>query len=837
MFSLWALYVKKNNAHKVVEIDAQTEIAYEWHSPYFNEQPSASWDFSVPRTPYNEALLLNTTENGELYPLSEGYFDAYFRGLPWQADSEIDEGLLTVVKISTRRITLQFKQVCSLLERLTHKDERSTITISNETSVISPYNDATVDENIDIYHYFLCFAETLRATGVPIAHDKPSAIQKIIVGIRLPELLRRMLPKLTILSSAKDKLQDCFIIPSAPNFTGKITPQSQSKSHSLIRYRPNSDITNIAYNDNCGVTTETPQVKREMRLDGTLQLWGGISARELLTEILAAFSLHLRVQTFINTDNTTRHVCTIISPHKLDADRHALGHLATFKYYAFTIPHYPTETERTQSYNPNYEPYTPFPLIGVPKEESKTPHENWRYFNRHQLIQFHPPITDGAEFYTPSEGWANTKKYSRRPNPVHWTSGLLTGNYGPSDYRKSWPNEIYPTENYYDPERGHEKVITTKLQTHLALNSPTRLFNAVVNLDDDYYVLSEGRWKYVGHKPETQPRVAPHVSYRDLKLCRGRVILAQTHPQEDVILSFDVIRAKTIGVRVYSNNRFWDGVRQQDPRWYGYGLFHDQFENEGSQDNAWKWLPETYKTHSLNIDFAYHENGKNPDKPNPKKPGLQDGFLSEPATPVDVTLYDAHGEAINPDNLPSAKTAKPRVLGKGAWLEEHPTKYPELNVYSEVTVKVQKAPCVHAIDVPTPENRSSDTVFYLRTLTLHTIANHKYLYGSLRYTIGEHPILISSGQKWRCSLTGLVNRHIEHYTRAYYAILATAIEGELETWDEAIIFASLFWHPYPSNTDSRIGSQRINHLSVTLRQNECHIRKVNVIQFNLPATL
>ena len=66
MFSLWALYLSIPSGDKAIELDAQTEIAYEWYSPFFNDQHSVSWDFSVPRTPYIEELLLNLAQKGDL---------------------------------------------------------------------------------------------------------------------------------------------------------------------------------------------------------------------------------------------------------------------------------------------------------------------------------------------------------------------------------------------------------------------------------------------------------------------------------------------------------------------------------------------------------------------------------------------------------------------------------------------------------------------------------------------------------------------------------------------------------------------------------------------------
>ena len=63
-------------------------------------------------------------------------------------------------------------------------------------------------------------------------------------------------------------------------------------------------------------------------------------------------------------------------------------------------------------------------------------------------------------------------------------------------------------------------------------------------------------------------------------------------------------------------------------------------------------------------------------------------------------------------------------------------------------------------------------------------------------------------------------------------MFATAIEGDLEVWNEEAIFAALYADPYPPDDDSRIGQQRIKKISLVLRKNECRIKSVRVVQFN-----
>ena len=110
MYCFWALYVIKDEKEHYLELDDATEISYEWLSPMWNTETSTTWDFSLPRTPHNEELLLPSSANGELIPLNEGRLQGYLTGLPWQDTDEAYWGLLTVLSANERRIKVQFLQ-------------------------------------------------------------------------------------------------------------------------------------------------------------------------------------------------------------------------------------------------------------------------------------------------------------------------------------------------------------------------------------------------------------------------------------------------------------------------------------------------------------------------------------------------------------------------------------------------------------------------------------------------------------------------------------------------------------------------------------------------------
>ena len=112
MYSLWSLHIAsdENTERGHIDVDYQTEISYEWLSPLFHRELSQSWDFTVPRTPHNESLLLPNNLGHERYPLNDWHTMAYFIGLPWLSDDDAEWGILSVVSTTERRIKVHFLQ-------------------------------------------------------------------------------------------------------------------------------------------------------------------------------------------------------------------------------------------------------------------------------------------------------------------------------------------------------------------------------------------------------------------------------------------------------------------------------------------------------------------------------------------------------------------------------------------------------------------------------------------------------------------------------------------------------------------------------------------------------
>lgn len=179
MFCAWSLYVKPDPsaAYQCLDIDDVTEISYDWKSPYFFSELSATWDFSLPRTPDNEQLLIpKTNADGELLPFTDGAVPAYFIGLPWQEEEEIDAGELSIVKLSELRITVQFRQINTLFQKLVKLDG-SALRIQCE----STYQETPP-------RAFLALGETMKANGRPL-----ETYYKGCIAVRVESLIRAIL--------------------------------------------------------------------------------------------------------------------------------------------------------------------------------------------------------------------------------------------------------------------------------------------------------------------------------------------------------------------------------------------------------------------------------------------------------------------------------------------------------------------------------------------------------------------------------------------------------------------------------------------------------------------
>lgn len=831
MFSLWALYIKTSSGTHSIETDNKTSIAYEWYSPYFNEQHAASWDFTVPRTPYNESLLLRAhNETDVITPLNESEFTAYFRGLPWHEENEIDEGVLTVVRIAEWRITLQFRQYCSLLEALRNKHN------TRSYSLDGPFASSPTSDAKRVYPYFICFAETLRATGIPI-HPNSTSEQRAIVGISYLAFLRLLLPSLKCHQDLSSDLEKIYLIPSSPNFKGVI--QHYSNSPTPITFTLNTQYAPVASSVNTRVIEASP-IASEYRLKGTLRLHGELSAYELLNEVLASLCLRLCIRSYLEKDSDRiLYTAEIIVPDTEGWDYAAskvFNTLSSYHRLKISIPYLKDDAEEVVNLQANYTPYIALPLAAM--SESDTLSRRFRYYNREQLLQFHPPIEHGANLYASTKNKATPRWYRKEPNPVKFARHPLnTSDHYTESYEETWPHKTWPplyftlTKEEEDNVHCPAFIPGGSLRTKTGAD-PYITSKLCVNLDNDIYKLENERWEYVGHEPYLSRYETQHIPYKELKLLRGRVILAPCFPAQELPLYFDTLRPQSYGVNV----RYYE----RNGRWGGYGLFIDQRAEENDTANAWRWLPYVNKTHSIKTTFMsnffnsipYHPNpGRDPDLPIHPRPGLGDNFdlLSlHPPTTSNI-LLDRYG-----DQLTSVHYRNTHEKNTELFNEEIPYNYKEApTVYNKVMCSVHVSPCVHALDIQ-KETNNQGAQFYVRGIAQHPCTSTDWLYFRTVKDNEEniHPLFTCEGNVNRLSLTKSMTRILSDYAIYYRATLSTAMEGELSRYEEEDIFKNLYLFPFPTPDTKRIGQQRIKKLSLTIRPYECAIRTVTVIQFN-----
>lgn len=782
MFSLWALYLSIPSGDKAIELDAQTKIAYEWYSPFFNNQPSVSWDFSVPRTPYNEELLLKISQNGVLYPLNEGYRLAYFRGLPWQQDNEIDNGRLYVVKISTTRIYLQFKQINSILEKLRQHTCRSLRINDIPPNLL---NSAT-GENTSA-EYYLAYGESTRAAGT----DKLTP-DNAIVAISLNELLNQIinfganLPSTThLLTLTKDKL---VILPEHHNlFNGRILKNALRAIEYLPKNLLSAEEHSIAGEDSITIDSSS-----------YVTLPADIFLSTLLESILYARCSTLSIRERLNATP----IVTYISPTHSTNTYRRFGELSTFEWCTMYLPK-PLNSEKiyaspTSPYGHTLRYNEPLPLAFYPISAnvgvSGIP---IRFYNRSTLLHFFPIIADQSTYPDSSKALLTIYKASGRT-----VIGKIM-------------------LNVYNPVERREISIGWSANSHLGFS----YYSVLIQACEETYLYSglEGKWLWLGSARHKHLKIEKrnNVTEHDLIFELGHIVFQQFIPAKKVDVTCD--NAK-LYLHLYNrkSGRTREAFLTNDPDPISY------------DPQLWLILePELYymRRNRNTLKIGY---------------GVLDGDPVEPHLPDDeISLQPIshNSPLLSPElgHYPPSELILPKneyiIPTKIHYYDEPNQKRIKTDksqdyVFGEGVVSVYTRPPVPTVSVAPPSSNSTNKL-YLRTMkTVSTFVDAGNFGDPLRTSIYK---ISQSYDLMHCSENPATIQAT--YIRAYYEQLALAIEGDLETWDEEAIFAALYEHPYPSRDASqRIGQQRIKKISLVLRKHECSIKSVRVVQFNEIAT-
>ena len=852
MFCLWALYIRSGEHNQPIDIDHQTEIAYQWQSPYYTGKHSNSWDFTVPRTPHNEAILLNRTTNGELIPFNTAEHSAYFIGLPWLTQSEIDSGILRLVQVSPSRFTLQFTQVNHLLERLKHA--------TGFQLRITP--SSTDDFKGSTPKFFIAQGESTRARTTSAAY---------CVAIRIDVLLQEIL---AFGAQAKKNIHiqhylttkpNLYLLSSRTNLLGSVqrvtTPEQTIYTAGTVIELIDKKIKRHEVGDYYSPTLYlTSADSFNFPTEGNLY--------QLLQEICGILQCGIRFQETL-TGNFT---CTITSPQTTRDIYPRLGELVSFEFTKFEIhtpPPYDkvcTKEERDIILKLKRPiPYNaPLPLVFYTKEDKdKNPEDKpqlgLRYFARGTLFHFLNLVADGADFY--QEHPTTLTRYNSRNIPTYKHIG----------------NNPYSAFEYKSKGR-YAKPVNDTLRITIYNDGRTnidniRILDYVEAFGEIYYHdTDKTQWHYLGTivAPEQAPKYRDGISTEQTTLLRGHLIFAPPEPLTDLTLTTDSFYLYTEQKHFETPKPFQSiGQPNQDlpsefiryidgKKYYFYTeedyliwrvpdspqALHHQLWLLAYRRDYEQLLGNRTRTIQGSIERIVISDGFNP-KP-PFKPILEHYY----ATPnPDAVIYNRDGLPSRPprlgddDLIPVPPTPKPPTPNPDPGLPGNPTvwqspvredldevptsvssRWEEL-YDGKITIPINTSPPIPTLNIPLPNSTEAlKPKIYLRSLCgAPYLAQHPHLEG--KFSIKNPTQILTLAQQ--------PDTEINYYQQLLIRLLYNAIEGTLSVHREDVIFNALHRYPYPdTSSEQQIAQQRIKSLNLTLRRQEITIRSATVIQFN-----
>lgn len=836
MFCAWSLYVKPlpRAKYRCLDIDDVTEISYNWKSPYFFSELSATWDFSLPRTPNNEQLLIpKTNADGELLPFTDGVVPAYFIGLPWQEDEEIDAGELSIVKLSELRITVQFRQINTLFQKLVKLDG-SALSIECE----STYKETPPSA-------FLALGETIKANGRPL-----ETYYKGCIAVRVESLIRAILKIAgrykVVFPHAEDIEQlAMYLLYEKPliGITSYEPPKdtyyrTNKKSwKTKLNYKIVTDI-NVIY-DNNERKYKNVNITRYLDGKGSTPLPFTEDLYSLLQKLLQLLGLTLHVREFRSS-----YKFELYSIQDTLRGGPVLGELITYQWYPFKIP--------------NRIPYTEVFDEGIRLEDvSKTgdniaPWEKLTYNAPYPNILY-PHKSKGIRYTEDNNDITIPVRFYNREYPIRFLSEvdhdkqIFDEIYSRGDYYrvkrvknksllyKEDPNGVYC---YHNEEALGENLLFFTLNSHIpghptlcettsSKDFPpyTRIFyNLYIDLFGHLYVTRGDDWLYVGKtsKSSTIKTWRKDIHPIDLPFKATRLVLVNYADKQDITMSFDMALQFT---RVES---------RYDYRWETYTAAFWNTDYDTYSNSPYRWLIRDYISYKHNnettgsggnrfpLDSGSGGGGSFPDPPpNPGKE-YKENSLSV------GEIYDLYGRVMKPTKILPDLPKLPEIPKNGEIIESDGPHYDQehwtyLYFGKAKNIKLRLAPPIPALNIRASSEIKDEPYFYIaQAKQLAFVVDNPWL---------PHLNVHDSVRYW--ALVGDANVALEPIRQAYYNQFQRAILGELRTWDEQQIFDNLYTHPYePLDDPIRIGRQRVYSVKIKITRNEVRITGVTVVQYN-----
>ena len=783
MYSLWSFYVIKNGHTTDLELDDTTEIAYEWLSPMWCRETSATWDFTLPRTPHNAEALLPAFPNGELYPLNEGHHSAYITGLPWQEEDEAYWGLLTVVATTERRIRVQFLQKSLFEQELDKPAEKIVISWSNAHKIAA--------------------RESVRASG---NEWKDNSYQQFLIAFEITHLLdgfRRALKyagsvKTTALASPIYLLTNRLTRDSHPIKYATLISSFWLKDQSLT-YSLGTNLVGVQ-----GVPNFT---------SATVNLETETYALTLVRQITALCCMSMQITEYVEGSKKSKKV-DFANNNQTNSRKIYLGDLSAYEWVKAYYPEIPdVAVKAPRTYNDKSRNL----LIPILAYEDNGGDERREYPVTTYYVAGYNDIGDGAPF----------------------------GYRGRAVGREYYvPFNTYPRYFLYfqKPESDYETGIYMPALSHLGncRPKPCSVSTSQYGVDNE-----RETWVYEGEATIAVPVVKGRGAQSVAVSFERRQFVATNLRKEKVTTHGDTLLNNCKRFFLTSDPKiiFYHKDGSGHPQLFLKALReleksrliipYTYFE-KGYEYNLDKWLKEKGKHNNDDIPSNHDEHDGLPIPPNWKRGGGGGGNGKEKrhefASPDEttrraITMRSVRGA--NEDNAePSPRSESYTHLS---------FKQDYFHAIGELLINTLPPQPTLAVDPYDPTKPRADRLFLVgwqivvnQNINIHPAARG---YG---VRIDKKPGIANgyyNGEYFTNSI------RIADTVKRYFRHMWHAVEGNLSAWDEAEVFAAMTEYTYPADGDTNhIRNQRVKKVSLTLRRGECRIRAVRVIQFNHEAS-
>lgn len=791
MYSLWSLHIAsdENTERGHIDVDYQTEISYEWLSPLFHRELSQSWDFTVPRTPNNESLLLPSNQDVQRYPLNDWHTMAYFIGLPWLSDDDAEWGILSVVSTTERRIKVHFLQKNLFFQKI--DCPANTFSIRKEHGGI----------------YCSLLAETTRARSKPVISNQWS---DAAVALCVVQLMRAI---------AKTFLYDENIRDPFPGYLFIVTNILNANIAFHIAANTYSHIKEPDGSTECQYWLDRAT---EETIDNYYSIPSDRNLLKLITELSVLCCIHLIVRDKKPSATTKKDILGI-SINSTSDTRLFFGELSSYHWLQVEYPLVEDMEKTTTVHYPDDNRVTLFPLVSYIEgfginSRGSDPGRKFCFLNH--IEDEHSATYEGTadvhEFYTPfkNQRIANEFYFAKNTN--------ILGSSIPTTYR-----------------------LYTSLHTHFGDHSVP----GVSCSSSQYRLNYDETYTYLGEYLPTKPvRIKNQRGARMHPIPLARTNFVGQH----IISSYKYITyADTLSLADYiSYYRYSSDARCYHLRFRLNGLIRPWHSNKRIdtpnntlyiKDHFWRYVKEEEKRRSKNLEDDF------PTLPPPRPPrpnnggksgggGKHQDFMRPDDGEMTGFSTSAHAPhsgilSVRGDYYPTTMGTRGGSSSPRYHEEEEIIGYKEDLFMAKGYIYAHYNPPRVCLNVdPYDSTKPRQDKLFL------TASDSNIVYSKLVDSIARIGVHSQSSSFYDYyNMTNDVYKELRPVCQRLYKMLSWAVEGPITSWDEQYVFAHMCEWSYPDSAH-HAGNQRIKKVALTLRAGECTIRSVTVVHFNKEAT-